>query len=393
MECYLDNAATTRPFDSVIEIMNDAMRSAYGNPSSKHIKGFEAERYVEEARERIAKTLKAKKSEIIFTSCGTESNNQAIIMGAATRKRYGKKIVTTCFEHASVYQSVEVLAKEGYQITYLSVDRLGHIKDEDLVKAIDDETIMLSFMLVNNEIGALADAEHIIKLAKEKNPDILIHIDAIQGYGKFEINTKKLGADFISASGHKFHAPKGIGFLYVRDGVRITPYIVGGGQQKNLRSGTLNVPGIAAIGKAAEEVYKDHKEKIEKLYNIKEKFIRDLLENFPDCTINGVDVTGDLSANIRKTAPQIVSVSFKGVKAEVLLHALEEKGVYVSSGSACSSHHPDYSGTLKGIGLDDELLDSTLRFSFGLFTEQEMTDYAVEMLKELVPVLSKYRRR
>ena len=393
MECYLDNAATTRPFDSVIEIMNDAMRSAYGNPSSKHIKGFEAERYVEEARERIAKTLKAKKSEIIFTSCGTESNNQAIIMGAATRKRYGKKIVTTCFEHASVYQSVEVLTKEGYQITYLPVDRLGHIKDEDLVKAIDDETIMLSFMLVNNEIGALADAEHIIKLAKEKNPDILIHIDAIQGYGKFEINTKKLGADFISASGHKFHAPKGIGFLYVRDGVRITPYIVGGGQQKNLRSGTLNVPGIAAIGKAAEEVYKDHKEKIEKLYNIKEKFIRDLLENFPDCTINGVDVTGDLSANIRKTAPQIVSVSFKGVKAEVLLHALEEKGVYVSSGSACSSHHPDYSGTLKGIGLDDELLDSTLRFSFGLFTEQEMTDYAVEMLKELVPVLSKYRRR
>lgn len=393
MECYLDNAATTRPFESVIEIMNDAMRSAYGNPSSKHIKGFEAERYVEEARERIAKTLKAKKSEIIFTSCGTESNNQAIIMGAATRKRYGKKIVTTCFEHASVYQSVEVLAKEGYQITYLPVDRLGHIKDEDLVKAIDDETIMLSFMLVNNEIGALADAEHIIKLAKEKNPDILIHIDAIQGYGKFEINTKKLGADFISASGHKFHAPKGIGFLYVRDGVRITPYIVGGGQQKNLRSGTLNVPGIAAIGKAAEEVYKDHKEKIEKLYNIKEKFIRDLLENSPDCTINGVDVTGDLSANIRKTAPQIVSVSFKGVKAEVLLHALEEKGVYVSSGSACSSHHPDYSGTLKGIGLDDELLDSTLRFSFGLFTEQEMTDYAVEMLKELVPVLSKYRRR
>ena len=393
MECYLDNAATTRPLDNVIDIMNETMKISYANPSSKHIKGFEAERFVEEAREKIAKTLKAKKSEIIFTSCGTESNNQAIIMGAATRKRYGNKIVTTCFEHASVYQSMEVLAKEGYDITYLPVDKLGHIKDEDLLNAIDNETIMLSFMLVNNEIGALADAEHIIKLAREKNPDILIHIDAIQGYGKFEINTKKLGADFISVSGHKFHAPKGIGFLYVRDGVRITPYIVGGGQQKNLRSGTLNVPGIAAIGAAAESMYTNHKEKIDKLYGIKEKFVRDLLEAFPDCTINGVDITGDLAANIRETAPQIVSVSFKNVKAEVLLHALEEKGIYVSSGSACSSHHPDYSGTLKGIGLDEALLDSTLRFSFGMFTEQEMTDYAIEMLKELVPTLSKYRRR
>lgn len=393
MECYLDNAATTRPFDSVIEIMNETMRNAYANPSSKHIKGFEAERFVEDAKEKIAKTLKAKKNEIIFTSCGTESNNQAILMGAATKKRYGNKIVTTCFEHASVYQSMEVLAKEGYQITYLPVDKLGHIRDEDLIKAIDNETIMLSFMLVNNEIGAVADAEHIIKLAKDKNPNILVHIDAIQGYGKFEINTRKLNADFISVSGHKFHAPKGIGFLYVREGVRITPYIHGGGQQKNLRSGTLNVPGIAAIGAAAEAMYDNHKEKISKLYTIKEKFIRDLLTNFPDCTINGVDTTGDLSANILKTAPQIVSVSFKGIKAEVLLHALEEKGIYVSSGSACSSHHPDYSGTLKGIGLKDDLLDSTLRFSFGMFTETEMTDYAVEMLKELVPILSKYRRK
>ena len=393
MECYLDNAATTRPFDSVIEIMNETMRNAYANPSSKHIKGFEAERFVEDAKEKIAKTLKAKKSEIIFTSCGTESNNQAILMGAATKKRYGNKIVTTCFEHASVYKSMEVLAKEGYKITYLPVNKLGHVKDEDLVKAIDDETIMLSFMLVNNEIGALADAEHIIQLAKEKNPNILIHIDAIQGYGKFEINTKKLKADFISVSGHKFHAPKGIGFLYVREGIRITPYIHGGGQQKNLRSGTLNVPGIAGIGAAAETVYDNHKEKINKLYNIKEKFIRDLLANFPDCTINGVDTTGDLSANILKTAPQIVSVSFRGIKAEVLLHALEEKGIYVSSGSACSSHHPDYSGTLKGIGLDDDLLDSTLRFSFGMFTEPKMTDYAIEMLKELIPTLSKYRRK
>ena len=393
MECYLDNAATTRPLDSVIDIMNETMKISYANPSSKHIKGFEAERFVEEAREKIAKTLKAKKNEIIFTSCGTESNNQAIIMGAATRKRYGNKIVTTCFEHASVYQSMEVLAKEGYDINYLPVDKLGHIKDEDLLNAIDNETIMLSFMLVNNEIGALADAEHIIRLAREKNPDILIHIDAIQAYGKLEINTKKLGADFISVSGHKFHAPKGIGFLYVRDGVRITPYIHGGGQQKNLRSGTLNVPGIAAIGAAAEIMYTNHKEKTDKLYGLKEKLVKDLLENFPDCNINGVDTTGNLAENIRKTAPQIVSVSFKGVKAEVLLHALEEKGIYVSSGSACSSHHPDYSGTLKGIGLDEALLDSTLRFSFGMFTEQEMTDYAIEMLKELVPTLSKYRRR
>lgn len=393
MECYLDNAATTRPLDSVMDIMRETMVNAYGNPSSKHIKGFEAERYVEDAKEKIAKTLRAKKSEIIFTSCGTESNNQAILMGAETKKRQGKKLVTTCFEHASVHQPAEELRKKGYEVTYLPVDSLGHIYEEKLAESIDGETTLFSFMLVNNEIGAVADAERLIRIARDKNPEILIHIDAIQGYGKFDINTKKLGADFISVSGHKIHAPKGIGFLYVREGVRLLPYILGGGQQKNLRSGTLNVTGIAAIGEASKVMYENHNDKMERLYLLKERMIKGLIENVPDCKINAVFLAGNLRENIHKTAPQIVSASFNNVKAEVLLHSLEERGIYVSSGSACSSHHPDFSGTLKGIGLEEGLLDSTIRFSFGLFTTEEMIDYTVEALRELVPALSKYRRR
>lgn len=392
MECYLDNAATTRVFDNVVVLMNKIMKEDYGNPSSKHIKGFEAERYVEEATERVARALKAKKSEIIFTSCGTESNNQAILMGVETRKRYGKKIVTTCFEHASVHMPMEYLRKNGYEVTYLPVDELGHIKEDNLLKSIDNETIMLSFMLVNNEIGAVTDAKHIIEIAKKKNPNILIHIDAIQGFGKFNIDTRDLKMDFLSVSGHKIHAPKGVGFLYVRDGIKILPYILGGGQQKNLRSGTVNVPGFAALGLATETIYANHEEKIDKLFNLKEKLIRGLLDNVP-CKINAVDLTGNLTENIRKTAPHIVSASFNGVKSEVLLHALEEKGIYVSSGSACSSNHPDFSGTLKGIGLDKDLIDSTLRFSFGIYTEEEMINYTINVLKELVPQLSKYRRR
>lgn len=392
MECYLDNAATTRVFDEVVDLVNKTMREDYGNPSSKHIKGFEAEKYIEQSKEKIAKALKSKKSEIIFTSCGTESNNQAILMGVEKRKRYGKKILTTCFEHASVHMPMEFLRKNGYDVTYLPVDELGHIKEGELIKNITSDTIMLSFMLVNNEIGAVADAGHIIELARRENPDILIHIDAIQGFGKLEIDTRSLGVDFLSVSGHKLHAPKGIGFLYVREGIKIQPYILGGGQQRDLRSGTLNVPGIAAIGLSTEMMYDNHKNKIDRMFSLKEKLVRGLLDNLP-CKINAVDLSGNLSENIRKTAPHIVSASFNGIKSEVLLHALEERGIYVSSGSACSSNHPDFSGTLRGIGLDKDSIDSTLRFSFGLFTEEKMIDYTVETLKELVPQLSKYRRK
>lgn len=393
MECYLDNAATTKPLKEVIQIITKTMEEDYANPSSLHRKGFEAEKYIREAREKIAKTLKASKTEILFTSGGTEANNQAIFSAVETRKRYGNHIVTTSIEHPSVYQPTEKLRKEGFEVDYLPVDSLGHIEEEVFRKTIRKDTIFLSMMLVNNEIGSVNDVYKLAKLARSINPDILIHVDAIQAYGKLEINTKRLDVNFISVSGHKIHGPKGVGFLYVKSGTKLLPYIYGGGQQKNLRSGTENVPAVAGLGVAAEFVHEDFQEKIERLYGLKVRLISGLTDGFHEVKINGIREDIPLKDAIHETAPHVVSVSFKDVKAEVLLHALEEKEIYVSSGSACSANHPSLSGTLKGIGVEKALLDCTLRFSFGFFTTEEMIDKTILALKELVPILSKYRRR
>ncbi len=392
MECYLDNAATTRPGDAVIELMDKLMRDFYGNPSSLHRKGFEAERYVEEARNSIAKTLKAKLKEIVFTSGGTESNNQAIIGTAIKRRGRGKRIITTRFEHASVYQPTEYLRSLGFDVTYLPVDSMGHVDENALSEALTTDTTIFSTMLVNNEVGSIIDVERLSKIAHEKCPDIVVHVDAVQAYGKLDINPKRLGIDLMSSSGHKIHGPKGSGFLYIRDGLSIPPYIYGGGQQKDMRSGTENVPAYAGFGLAAKNIYTNHEEKMENIYKLKEKLISELMDAPFDCRINAVDLSKPLHDAVRETAPHVVNVSFPGVRAEVLLHALEEKEIYVSSGSACSSNHPALSGTLKAIGVDENLLDSTIRFSFGLFTTSEMIDYTVSVLKELIPVLSKYRR-
>lgn len=393
MECYLDNAASTRPFEEVIAIMTKTMREDYANASALHRKGFEAEKYIMDAREKIAKSLKATKTEIVFTSGGTEANNQAIFSAVETRKRYGTHIVTTSIEHPSVYQPMEKLRKDGFEVSYLPVDELGRIKEEEFRQTIRKDTILLSMMLVNNEIGSINDIQRLAKIAKEINPEILIHVDAIQAYGKIEINTKRLDVNFISVSGHKIHGPKGVGFLYVKAGTRLLPYIFGGGQQKNLRSGTENVPCVAGLGVAVDLVHMDFQEKIEGLYELKYDFMKGLKESLPEAVVNGLRTDISLEEALRETAPHIVSVSFKDVKAEVLLHALEEKEIYVSSGSACSAKHPDLSGTLKGIGVDKTLLDCTLRFSFGLFTTKEMIEKTLDALKELVPILSKYRRR
>lgn len=392
MECYLDNAATTKPSEGVVAVMMETLTESYGNPSSLHRKGFEAEQYILRAKETIAKSLKAAKTEILFTSGGTESNNQAIFSSAETRKRYGKHIVTTCIEHPSVYQPTERLRELGYEVDYLPVNALGQVKEEIFRSTIRKDTILLSMMMVNNEIGSIFDVEKYAKIAREINPEILIHVDAIQAYGKLPIHVKKLDVNFISVSGHKIHAPKGVGFLYVKTGTRLIPHIYGGGQQKKLRSGTENVTGVAGLGRAVEEIFTENEAKREKLYGLKERFVLGIKEAFPEARINGLG-EGEVSEEVRKTAPHIVSVSFQGIKAEVLLHALEEKGVYVSSGSACSANHPSLSGTLKGIGVEEAFLDSTLRFSFSLFTTEEMIDYALASLKELVPILSKYRRR
>lgn len=382
-EIYFDNSATTRVFDSVRDIMTETMTADYGNTSSLHTKGVEAEQYVREARAEIAKSLRVKEKEIIFTSGGTESNNLAILGTALANRRSGNHIITSCIEHASVYNTTAFLEEQGFCVTYLPVDHNGHVSPEDLRAAICDDTILVSIMYVNNEMGAVEPIAKLAQVLRETKPQAYFHADAIQAYGKYVIRPKKEGIDLLSVSGHKIHGPKGVGFLYVDERVKIRPILFGGGQQMGMRSGTENVPGCAGLGAAAKEIYRDYEAKVDHLYALKDRFVSGLHE------LEGVTVHGLTG---RDSAPQIVSAGFEGIRAEVLLHALEEKGIYVSSGSACSSNHPGISGTLRGIGVKESLLDSTLRFSFGVFNTEDEVDECLRVLKELLPLLRRYRR-
>ncbi|MDO4966387.1 MAG: cysteine desulfurase family protein [Lachnospiraceae bacterium] len=385
MNAYLDNSATTRCFDEVRELMNGVMDSHYGNPSSMHNIGVDAEKYIREAKETLAKTLKCQEKEIIFTSGGTESDNMAIIGGALANKRVGNHIITTKIEHPAVLETFKYMESLGYETTYLGVDESGCVNLDELKNALRDDTVLVSVMHVNNEIGSCQPIEEIGKIVKEHNEKTLFHVDSVQGYGKYKINPKKANIDMLSVSGHKIHGPKGIGFLYIKDKVKVNPIIFGGGQQKGMRSGTENVPAIAGLSKAAEIIYTDFDKKIDNLYKLKEMFISEL-KTIDDVRINGV------KDDIRETAPHVISASFKGVRAEVLLHALEDKGIYVSSGSACASNKPAISETLKAINLPKELLDSTVRFSFSVETNEEQLRYTIDVLKEIIPTLRKYSR-
>lgn len=382
MEAYFDNSATTRVFDSVRDVVVKVMTEDYGNPSAKHRKGMEAEQYVRQAAADIAKTLKVKDKEILFTSGGTESNNMALIGTAMANQRAGKHIISTRIEHASVYNPLAFLEQQGFEVTYLSVDHKGHISLEELERSVRPDTILVSIMYVNNEMGAIEPVDEIAALIHGKNPNTLFHVDAIQAYGKLVIRPAKQGIDLLSVSAHKIHGPKGIGFLYIAPGVKMRPLLYGGGQQKDMRSGTENVPGIAGMGAAAKEMYTDHQAKMDYITGLKDHMIH-RMEQLEGVTVN--------SLKGGESAPQIVSASFEGVRSEVLLHALEDRGIYVSSGSACSSNHPAISGTLKAIGVKKELLDSTLRFSFGMFNTIEEVDYCISVLEEILPALRRYR--
>lgn len=384
MLAYLDNSATTRCSERAKDLMVQILMQDFGNPSSLHGMGVTAEEHIKEAKSNIAKTLKAEEKEILFTSGGTESNNMALIGTALANRRAGNHIITTEIEHASIAAPLEFLKEQGFRITKLSVDKNGHISLEELRDAVGEDTILVSIMMVNNEIGAVEPVAEAAKIIKEKNPNTIFHVDAIQAYGKYRIYPKKLGIDLLSVSGHKIHAPKGTGFLYIRDKVKIKPIIYGGGQQKGMRSGTENVPGVAALGEAAAEIYENFDEKIERMYALKEHFVEEVTK------MEGVTVNGCTG---RDSAPQIVSVSVDGVRSEVMLHTLEEKQIYVSAGSACSSNKPSVSSTLKSIGLPKELLDSTIRFSFCVNTTMEEIDYAIAAMQEAVPRLRRYRRK
>lgn len=390
---YLDNSATTRTFDEVTEYMTHIMKDIYGNPSSRHTLGISAEAEVKKSLERLARIMKVDTGNILFTSGGTESDNLAIIGGAMANKREGMHLITTKTEHPAVLEPMKFLEEQGFSVTYLDAGADGRVNPDDLKASLTDETILVSIMNVNNEIGSVNDIKEMGAIIKDYKPSILFHTDAVQSFGKFRINPKSCKIDMMSVSGHKIHGPKGVGILYVADKVKLHPLMLGGGQQKGLRSGTENVPGIAGIGLASELIYKDFDEKTDKLYELKRYFIEELIK-LPGVYVNGIpqnEFTDEVK--IRMTAPHIISVSFDLIRAEVLLHALEAKGIYVSSGSACSSNKPSVSATLQAIGLDRKLLDSTLRFSMSHSTTREDIDTTLTVLSDELPKLRKFIRR
>lgn len=382
-EIYLDNSATTQCFKEVAELMTKVMCEDYGNPSSMHLKGVEGEKYIRYAKEVIAKNLKVTEKEIFFTSGGTESDNLAIIGTAMANRRRGNHLITTMIEHPAVLQTMQYLESLGFVVTYLPVDEYGMIHLEDLERAITKETILVSIMHTNNEIGSLQPIFEAGVVIKRKNPNTLFHVDAVQGYGKFRILPKKMNIDLLSVSGHKIHGPKGIGFLYIGDKVKIQPIIFGGGQQKGMRSGTENVPAIAGLAKTIEMIYASLDEDVERMYQLKGYFVSQVTK------IEGIKINGKMDTD---SAPHVISVSVRGIRSEVLLHSLEERGIYVSAGSACASNKPQVSSTLKAIGVEKELLDSTIRFSLSMFTTKEELDYTLRVMSDIIPMLRRYTR-
>lgn len=400
MEVYLDNSATTKITDGVRDIMIKSLYEDYGNPSSLHMMGVIAEGYMKKSAQQIADCLKVDPKEIIFTSGGTEANNLALIGTAMAYHRLGNHIITSRIEHPSVYKPLlfleeNLLMENGCRLDFIPVDKLGRIIKDKLYEVINDETIIVSIMYVNNEIGSVQDIEEIAREIKAIKKDIIFHVDCIQAFGKYRIYPKRMGIDLLSISGHKIHGPKGIGALYVSDNIRLKSILHGGGHQRGIRSGTENVPAIAGLGQAAVELYEDFDQKIQRMYELKHLLISEI-SKLEGVVINGIPgkCTDEYSMeDIMQTAPHIISASFKGVQSEVLLHALEERGIYISTGSACSSRHPQPSATLNAIGIPMELLNSTVRFSLSEASSKEEIYYTIEQIKDILPALRRFTRR
>lgn len=383
MEVYLDNSATTRVRKEVIEKMAEVLDKEYGNPSSLHMKGYQAEKLMKEARENVANLINSEPEGIVFTSGGTESNNLALIGVAESLKKKGNHIISSKIEHPSVLNVLKYLEENGFEVTYLDVDKTGKVDVEDLKRAITNKTILISIMAVNNELGTIEPIEEIADIAENK--DIVFHVDAIQAVGKINIDVKKHKIKMVSLSSHKIHGPKGVGALYIDKSVKIRPIIFGGGQEKNLRSGTENMPGIVGFGVASKLAKENFHGNVSKLMTLKKQLYQGIVSEIKDVHLNG--------PNVEEGAPHILNISFAGVRGEVLLHALEEKGIYVSTGSACSSKKKGQSHVLKAIGLKEDLIESAIRFSFGIFNTEEEIDYTISVLKEKVNFLRKYKRR
>ncbi len=381
MEVYLDNSATTKPHEKVIEAMMDCLNNNYGNPSSLHKMGVHAEKSVKNARRIIADTLQINESEFYFTSGGTESNNIALYGAAKALRRKGHKIITTQIEHPAVLNVFKDLEQQGFETHYLSVDSYGLIDVEALKEAIDDKTILISIMHVNNELGTIEPLKEIGEI-KRKHENIFFHVDAVQGYGKLPIYPHQYSIDLLSISGHKIHGPKGIGGLYINKNIVIPPLIQGGQQEKNMRSGTENVPGIVGLGEAARIIYGDIEKNKEHIQKVRNTLLAGIKKEISDFRINSDD----------RCLPHILNISFQDVRAEVLLHMLERDHIYVSTGSACSSHKKN-SNVLTAIGLSHSEINGAIRFSFSNENTIEQMDYVLESLKKNIASMRKMLRR
>ena len=383
-EIYLDNSATTPCLPEVTRVICRVMEEDYGNPSSLHKKGIQAEQYVKDAQKGIAGMIHAKEKEIIFTSGGTESNNLALTGCALANRRRGNRIVTTVIEHPSVTKTVMSLQEQGFEVVRVPCDENGIVLTDELYQAVNEDTILVSVMMVNNEIGTRQPVEEIGSFLKANAPNALFHVDAVQAFGKYPVHIGKIECDLLSVSAHKIHGPKGAGFLYVRTGTKIRPIMSGGGQQKNLRSGTINTPGIAGMYQAAKRTCEGMEEKVSRMRDLK-NMLAEGIRQIPDTVINTPDGTIH--------APHILNASFTGIRSEVLLHSLEERGIFVSSGSACASHHPQDASALMNIGKPKRITDSAIRFSLSELTTKEQIGKTTEALHELVPLLRRFVRR
>jgi cysteine desulfurase len=381
LDIYFDNSSTTKPYKEVIDEVSNAMEEYFGNPSSLHKIGIKSEKRLTEAREFLGKSINASKEEIYFTSGGSEANN-LIIKGLV---KTGHHVITTIFEHHSVLMAYKELEKNGVKVTYLEVDKDGKIDIEELGEAISKDTVLISIMHVNNEIGSIQDIEAIGKIIKEKSSRARFHVDAVQSYGKLDIDVKKMNIDMLSVASHKIHGPKGIGFCYIKKGIVLNSLISGGSQEGGVRGGTQNVPAIVGLHKAAEITSNQKNESYNYVNSLKEYMIKRLEE------IDNIRINSPLRCDF---TPYILNVSFIGVRAEVLLHLLEDRDIFVATGSACTSKSSVVAGSyvIKALGLSNKEIESAIRFSFSKFNTKEEVDKVIEVLKSSLTFLRRVKK-
>ncbi len=376
MDIYLDNSATTKPYKEVVDEMVYALTIDYANPSAVHKKGVEVEKNIKNIRQTIAKSIGCKDKEIIFTSGGTEANNTIIRGIANANKKRKNHIITTKIEHPSVLKTMQDLQEHGFEVTYLDVNNKGVVEIDDVKNAIKDNTILISIMHVNNEIGSVQPIKEIGKYLTTLNEKVYLHVDAVQSFTKINFKPSRYNIDFMSVSGHKLHGPKGIGFMYIKDNNKIKPILTGGGQEIGIRSGTENVAGIYGLGSAVKIITSDLNAKIEKINTLKNKLRDYIVENIDDIKVNSPE----------DGVCHILNISFRGVRGEVLLHHLAQQGVFISTGSACSSKKKG-SHVLNAIGLTPEEIDGAIRFSLSDMTTEEEINEAFEIVKKSVEEL------